>query len=489
MPPTDYLQALLSEQRRKQRELSQAQTTPAPAVKKNLPDYMLTPSQLKTADEPASQQLFTQDFSTPPPQQHMPVDVPATEAVNRPVKDDKLGNFLTLFFLQDNVDDALVNIFTTVNSVFKFDFLELMFLDEEQEVVFLFAIDSEGSVPGEDFITYKDTPLAAFLGARKAVCIPDLAAKEDYIFTDFISEYGLTSMLQLPCATAFGFMGFLNFYSADRDAFTFENQEYAQLFANLMAVFLENMNMREKLSLNVSSTPPPSRADLQLARYIEHELEHPLEELKQHAINLGKKNLGRLAPKQNEFLDLILAIADESKKRTEQLQEYLYAVSGKVVPEIKRLEVLKVFSDVQAALQPRMEAKTVRMLLEADKKFPPILADQKLLRRVLIAIMENAIDMTRIGGVFRLSAYDDGRKAEIAVCDFGVEPIAKDDYENIFTPFAFFEHTLSSKHGKMFLNLPLVKIYVELMGGTISVDSSKEHGTLFSIKLPFAGSN
>ena len=489
----DYIQALLIEQRRKKMEDAK-NIPPAQSPRRNLPEYVL---QMQQANAKQAAQVAQMAESTPGATENLPssagesvvVPEPNMQMTTNPSETkifEELKSFISLFFLQDNIEDALMRIFAAITASVNVSVLELMFIDKEQEVVFLFSVSEKGALPGEEFLAYENTPLGGFLNAAQPAVVPDLLTKKEYIFTSIVSEYNLKSLIQLPCTTAFGFLGFLNLYSNELDAFTFEDRDYCQIFANMTAVYLENVNMREKLKMTKSSAPAPKRADVQLSRYLEHELQYPIEELKKTAIKMGDKKLGRLAPKQSEYLDSILISLDGAKKKVDQLQEYLCVVSGKIVPELKRVEVYKIFLDIQTAIAPLLEGKSVRMLMEVDKKFPPIIADYKLLKRVLYAICENAIDKTKIGGVFRLGVYNEKGKAEIIVCDFGVEPIAKDDYVNLFTPFAFFEHTLSSNRGKMFLNMPLVKIYTELMGGKISVESSKEDGTTFSVFLPLA---
>lgn len=486
---SDYIQSLLIEQRRKKmEEANNVQAVPPP--KRNLPEYILKMQQSETSSidqsfpEPSlsteNQSYNLEPFISAPPQ--------AVPQHTENTSFEDLKSFISLFFLQENIEDALTRVFLAVAGSVDIDILELMFVDIEQEVVFLFAVDANGPVMGEEFLAYDDTPLGGFLNSAQPVIVSDLQTKTDYIFTSMVSENNLKSLMQVPCATSSGFLGFLNFYSSKADAFTFENQEYCQIFANMMAIYLENGTLREKLNMSKASAPAPKRADIQLAKYLERELQYPLEELKSNVIKMGDKKLGRLAPKQSEYLDTILHTLNSSKKRVEQLQEYLYVVSGKIMPELKRIELYKICSDVQSAISPLLETKSVRMLMEIDRKFPPVIADYKILKRVLYAICENAIDKTRIGGVFRMSVYEDKRTrtAELVICDFGVEPIAKDDYNNLFTPFAFFEHTLSSNRGKMFLNMPLAKIYTDMMGGKISVESSKEDGTTFSVFLPLS---
>ena len=59
------------------------------------------------------------------------------------------------------------------------------------------------------------------------------------------------------------------------------------------------------------------------------------------------------------------------------------------------------------------------------------------------------------------------------------------DYTNIFTPFGTLSPKANKNRTRLFLNLPLVKMYVERMNGIITVESQKED-TMFSVKIPIA---
>jgi len=99
------------------------------------------------------------------------------------------------------------------------------------------------------------------------------------------------------------------------------------------------------------------------------------------------------------------------------------------------------------------------------------------MRRVLTNLITNAVQAMPRGGQLGVSARRSGDMLRIEVEDSGVG-ISEDDQQNIFKPF------FTKKPKGMGLGLPVIKRFVELHGGTISVKSEMGKGTTMIVTLP-----
>lgn len=131
------------------------------------------------------------------------------------------------------------------------------------------------------------------------------------------------------------------------------------------------------------------------------------------------------------------------------------------------------------ALQQGLE-----LLVYIDPKLSTeYLGDASRLRQVLLNLISNAVKFTSQGQVsIRVTpATDQG--VIIAVEDTGIG-IAAEAQERLFEPFAQASRSTSRQYGGSGLGLSICRGLVELMGGTIRVDSRPGHGSCFSVQLP-----
>ena len=125
----------------------------------------------------------------------------------------------------------------------------------------------------------------------------------------------------------------------------------------------------------------------------------------------------------------------------------------------------------------------------AEPKTPYVLADAVRIREVLVNILGNAVKFTGDGGAitFESSYHPGGDARHIMVCyriaDTGVG-MTKDFVEHIFDEFSQEESSARTHYKGSGLGMAISKRYVDLMGGTISVESTKGEGSTFTVELP-----
>src|SRR2546426_3740092 len=110
--------------------------------------------------------------------------------------------------------------------------------------------------------------------------------------------------------------------------------------------------------------------------------------------------------------------------------------------------------------------------------------DQKL-RQVLINLAGNAIKFTREGSVTLGLASAEGADGAvlISIADTGIG-IPQDKLETIFEAFRQADSSTTREFGGTGLGLTISRSLVQLLGGTVSVQSEEGKGSIFTIKLP-----
>jgi CheY-like chemotaxis protein/nitrogen-specific signal transduction histidine kinase len=125
--------------------------------------------------------------------------------------------------------------------------------------------------------------------------------------------------------------------------------------------------------------------------------------------------------------------------------------------------------------------------LEWQKPLMPVafITDANRLTQVFSNLISNALKHTPSGSIsFGYKVLEEGQKIEFFVKDTGTG-IAKEDIDHIFETYVSRDaETNNNGYG---LGLPLCKIIVEKLGGTIAVESELNKGTTFTFVMPFEG--
>jgi signal transduction histidine kinase len=147
-------------------------------------------------------------------------------------------------------------------------------------------------------------------------------------------------------------------------------------------------------------------------------------------------------------------------------------------------EVIQRIVDGTAPLAWRSSKIEVVAALPSD--LPLVHADGQRLEQSLRNLLHNALRHTAPGGIIALVAEEDATTLTIHVKDTG-EGIDAADLPHIWERFYQTEQT-KRKGGGTGLGLSLVKEWIEGMGGNVMVESTREQGSCFTLRLPLTDS-
>jgi len=172
----------------------------------------------------------------------------------------------------------------------------------------------------------------------------------------------------------------------------------------------------------------------------------------------------------NHLLHLIDEILDLSK-----------IDAGRMEFTVSEFDLTALIREMEGMFQYPCEEKQLGLLIEHSAGYAsvPVLGDEQKLRQVLINLMGNAVKFTHSGRVTLRTLRKKGDAWEFRVEDtgIGVEPSMK---EKIFEPF----HQGISQEGGTGLGLSIARRQIELMGGTLAMNSTPGKGSVFIVCLP-----
>lgn len=164
--------------------------------------------------------------------------------------------------------------------------------------------------------------------------------------------------------------------------------------------------------------------------------------------------------------------------------------AGKMPLQMERFDLREMLSDIIDLFSFKAEEKNLALRWWADTSVPTLLmADPIRLRQIIVNLVGNALKFTERGSVtlsVKNISLSDPKEflLQFSVRDTGVG-IAGNKLNLLFQSFSQLHPSINRKYGGTGLGLAICKQLVELMGGTIFVESEEELGSTFKFMLPF----
>jgi signal transduction histidine kinase/CheY-like chemotaxis protein len=200
---------------------------------------------------------------------------------------------------------------------------------------------------------------------------------------------------------------------------------------------------------------------------------------------------------QRDFVETIRASGDSLLTLINEILDFSKLEAGEMELETLDFNLATCIEEVADLLAPAAHAKGLEIATLIDRDLPTSLqGDASRLRQVLTNLVGNAIKFTNRGEVVIQAALrplaDDSKRSQTAttttldlsVIDTGIG-IAIDAQRKLFHPFAQVDASMTRKYGGTGLGLVISKQLVELMGGTIGVESTEGVGSNFWFTLTF----
>ena len=188
-----------------------------------------------------------------------------------------------------------------------------------------------------------------------------------------------------------------------------------------------------------------------------------------------RKQLGMVQTSARHLLALITDVLDISKIE-----------AGQLVLSTERLDVRDCIAACVATIEPLAHKKGLQLQSELSGPVPELMGDRRRIEQILLNLIGNAIKFTDQGTI-NIALLHQGDHLAVSVRDTGIG-IAAAELTSIFQPFHQLEVGLARKHEGSGLGLSICRRLVEMMGGTIGVESTPGRGSQFTFTLPLPAS-
>ncbi|MFD5312639.1 HAMP domain-containing protein [Streptomyces ardesiacus] len=280
-----------------------------------------------------------------------------------------------------------------------------------------------------------------------------------------------------------------------------ELEDKASLLAaqnrDIEAKNLQIEQARQELEARAQQLSLASKYKSEFLANMSHELRTPLNSLLILAQLLAQNPSRNLTPKQVEYAGIIHSAGSDLLQLINDILDLSKVEAGKMDVSPERVTLRQLIEYVEATFRPMTGQKGLEFTITTAPGAPAdLLTDDSRLRQVLRNLLSNAVKFTERGGV-ELSvepAPDDevpggvvrgGPVVAFRVKDTGIG-IPEQNLESIFGAFQQADGTTSRKYGGTGLGLSITREIAQLLGGAVTVDSTPDRGSTFTLYLPVA---
>lgn len=342
----------------------------------------------------------------------------------------------------------------------------------------------------EEFIPFKVVTEEALFAPGKGLPGRIMVSGESEWIEDIIEDTSLPRAQNLkPCPFlgSFGFpvmvkgqvVAVLEFFSENIEP---RNERIIEVTRNIgvqISRFMERIEYENNLVAAKEEAERASRVKSEFLSRMSHELRTPLNAILgfsqlleiDESLSEGNQNfVGRISGAGKHLLDLINEVLDLARLD-----------AGKISISLEECSLKPIADEVFSLVRPLAEEKKVQLENKIKNTSLYVIADNTRLRQVLLNLLSNAIKYNDENGLVTLDYFQKEDYIWISVTDTGkgIDLVRKDD---LFEPFNRLDENDSQTEGAG-IGLAITKKLVELMRGSIDVESESGKGSCFTVRI------
>jgi signal transduction histidine kinase len=324
---------------------------------------------------------------------------------------------------------------------------------------------------------------------KEALVIADLERAPSSWEKDFFGAAGFRSHLLLPVEWAGKSIAVLSVHCRRARRWSPQDIGYFNTFVGLAAVALENARLYRESEEKAVTFQKLNQA-LQEALHVKdkflhivsHELRTPLSIIMAYPGMILNDIFGETTPQIREGMKKVMKAAKHLLTMIDNILDLSQLEGNLLKARREAIDLPALLDETAEPALTLIEGKPIAFERDYRMPLPAVYTDPRRLKQVVTCLLDNAAKFTRQGAIVLGVAGVEGG-IEIFVKDTGIG-IEEEDREVIFDRFRQIDDGDSRTYGGLGLGLYTARRLLELVDGTIAVESRVGEGSIFRVRLP-----
>ena len=243
----------------------------------------------------------------------------------------------------------------------------------------------------------------------------------------------------------------------------------------------DTVNVERALRERNEALETADKLKIDFVHHVSYELRSPLTNIIGFAHFLGDPVTGPLTEKQREYLSYITVSTNALLAIINNILDLATIDAGAMTLNLGSVDIRKTMEAAAEGVQDRLVKNGIKLEIRAAPDIGSFIADERRVRQSLFNLLANAVGFSPQGEVITFAAQRLKDAVVLSVTDRG-PGIPADVQDKVFDWFE--THSLGSRHRGTGLGLSLVRSFVELHGGSVTLESAVGRGTTVTCVFP-----
>lgn len=264
-------------------------------------------------------------------------------------------------------------------------------------------------------------------------------------------------------------------YRGQQALFTPQQERIAQGIAQIASLALDHVRAIQELER-------ANHLKSDFVATMSHELRTPLNVIIGYTDLLREGAFGDLTTDQGDILERVEHNARNLLALINETLNLSRLESGRVPVEMREIQVADLITELAAETRELRDRPGLQFAWNVAVPLPQLHTDPVKLKVVLKNLISNAVKFTELGAVtVDVQALDGGIEFRVTDTGMGIEP---DAVPIIFEPFRQAGNWVTRRYGGVGLGLYIVRRLLDMLGGTVAVESAVGSGSTFRVWIP-----
>jgi signal transduction histidine kinase len=242
-----------------------------------------------------------------------------------------------------------------------------------------------------------------------------------------------------------------------------------------------SVNVERALTERADALMAADKLKSAFVQHVSYELRSPLTNIIGFAQLLEEPGMGALTDKQRDYLGYINSSSSALLAIINDILDLATIDAGAMTLDLKPVDIRAAMEAAAEGVRDRLAETDLTLDIRAEPGIGSFMADERRLRQILFNLLSNAIGFSPAGATVTLAVERRPDAIVFSVTDRG-PGIPPEISDRVFDRFE--THSLGSRHRGAGLGLSIVRSFVELHGGTVTLDSAVGRGTTVTCVFP-----